>query len=351
MIDGFELIGEGGRWESRVIENSSGIGVELLGWSFPERQVRASPIDQFLRSPEAIAQDSAAEGRGFPRIGLLHADLDASGGHYAPITSRELRESGLDAWLLGHIHRPSLPEGRASTDRPTHGYLGSLVGLDPSELGPRGPWLIRVRADGEIVTEHLPIAPLRWERFDVQVDDEDDSEDLGDRLLAEMVRVGRSVESSGSAPKVLGLRPILKGATRHYDALRSGVREGRWNGLMRSSGQTLVFIDKVGDQLELAHDLDELALGDDPAALMAAQLCTLRGPSEARDALLREARSALGTLARDPRWLPLDQARDAQDPLADDGRLAELLIRSGTETLNALLEQRVGGDVAEVSGS
>jgi hypothetical protein len=282
---------------------------------------------------------------------LLHADLDASGGHYAPITSRELNESGLDAWLLGHIHQPSLPEGRADSGGTISGYLGSLVGLDPSELGPRGPWLIRVAADGAIVTEHLPISPVRWERFDVQVDEEEGADDLGDRLLAEIVRIGRSIETSGAAPKVLGLRPVLKGPTRHYDALCRGVQEGRWNGLMRSSGQMLVFIDKVIDRLELAHDLDELALGDDPAALMAAQLCTLRMPSDARDTLLCEARNALGGLARDPRWLPLEQVRDAQDPLADDAVLAALLTRSGTETLNALLAQREAKVVAGVSGS
>jgi DNA repair exonuclease SbcCD nuclease subunit len=354
MIEGFELIGEGGRWQSRVVVNANGVGVELLGWSFPERQVRASPIDQLLRSPDAVVRDANRDAQGqqvFPRIGLLHADLDASGGHYAPITSRELNESGLDAWLLGHIHQPSLPEGRADSGGTISGYLGSLVGLDPSELGPRGPWLIRVAADGAIVTEHLPISPVRWERFDVQVDEEEGADDLGDRLLAEIVRIGRSIETSGAAPKVLGLRPVLKGPTRHYDALCRGVQEGRWNGLMRSSGQMLVFIDKVIDRLELAHDLDELALGDDPAALMAAQLCTLRMPSDARDTLLCEARNALGGLARDPRWLPLEQVRDAQDPLADDAVLAALLTRSGTETLNALLAQREAKVVAGVSGS
>jgi len=156
MIEGFELLGEGGRWQARVIEKTgnktgnnarnnarnnagnnarnnakndahnkshdkygedpsrqdgaraagqvSGVAVELLGWSFPERQVRSSPVDRLLRNPIAPARP------GIVRIGLLHADLDTLSGHYAPITSRELGEVGLDAWLLGHIHKPSLPE-------------------------------------------------------------------------------------------------------------------------------------------------------------------------------------------------------------------------------------------------
>lgn len=342
MIEGFELLGEGGRWQSRVIEKTGGPAVELLGWSFPERQVRHSPIDLLLRNPIAPARS------GLARIGLLHADLDASAGHYAPITSRELSESGLDAWLLGHIHNPSLPESDAVGGGSARGYLGSLVGLDPSEVGPRGPWLVRVNARGEVATQHLPIAPLRWERLEIRVEENDGPEEVGDRLLAEMGRLGEALRDGGPAPKALGMRPVLIGPTRHYDELNRCIREGRWNGLMRYAGKTLVFVDKVLDRLDLAHDLEELALGDDPAALMAQKLLMLQAPSEARGALLDSAREALRALASEPRWLALDQERNAQDPLADDEALAAILNQSGTEALNALLEQR---DVARGSDS
>jgi exonuclease SbcD len=341
MIEGFELLGEGGQWQTRVIEKSGGKpgapAVELLGWSFPERQVRNSPVDLLLRNPMAPARS------GLARIGLLHADLDASAGHYAPITSRELNESGLDAWLLGHIHNPSLPVSRAGADGASpYGYLGSLVGLDPSEVGPRGPWLVRVNARGEVATTHLPIAPLRWERFEIRVEENDGPEEVGDRLLAEMVRVGEQVRAGGDGPKALGVRPLLVGPTRHYHELHRCIREGRWNGLMRYAGKTLVFVDKVFDRLDLAHDLEALALGDDPAALMAQKLLLLQAPSEARERLIESAREALKGLASEPRWMSLDQERNARDPLADDASVAAILNQAGTEMLNALLEQRAG---------
>lgn len=335
MIEGFELLGEGGRWQSRVVENATGLAVELLGWSFPERRVLSSPVDRLLRNPVAPARS------GLARIGLLHADLDASSGPYAPITSRELKAAGLDAWLLGHIHNPSLPEvSEASGGRAPFGYLGSLVGLDPSEVGPRGPWLLRVNGRGEISTKHLPIAPLRWERFEVRVDENDGPEEVGDLLLAEIRRMGETVRSDGHAPKALGIRPVLIGATRHYDELRGCIRDGTWNGLMRSAGKTLVFVDKVVDGLALARDLHELALGDDPAALMAQKLLLLKTPSEGRTALLDAAREALQGLASEPRWRALDTERNAEDPLAEDAAVAAILSQAGIETLNALLEQR-----------
>jgi DNA repair exonuclease SbcCD nuclease subunit len=336
MIEGFELLGAGGQWQSRLIEKAGGPAVEILGWSFPERKVRNSPIDSLLRNPVS------SERPGIARIGLLHGDLDASGGNYAPFTSREMAEAGLDAWLLGHIHRPSLKQGTDADGAGPRGYLGSLVGLDPGEMGPHGPWLVRVNSRGEVTTRQLVIAPLRWEQFELQVDEDEGPEDLADRLLAEIARVGHEIQAQGSAPKALGLRPCLVGRTRHYDDLRRYIDEGRWNGLLRSAGEkTLVFIDKVVDGLELAHDLSELARGDDPPALMARKLLILKRPGtdEERSALLETTRETLRSLVNEPRWAALGEGRDQQDPLSD-ASLAAILAKAGTDALSELLSQR-----------
>jgi hypothetical protein len=109
----------------------------------------------------------------------------------------------------------------------------------------------------------------------------------------------------------------------------------------------LVFVDKVHRGLTLAHDLEALALGDDPAALMAQKLLLLKTPSEGRSRLFEDARAELRGLADEPRWLALEQERNAQDPLAADTAVAGILCQAGTEILNALLEQRAdarGGD-------
>jgi exonuclease SbcD len=333
MIEGLELIGEGGRWQTRLVEKPGGAAVEILGWCFPERRVRNSPIAQLLRNPVAPSRP------GIPRIGLLHADLDASGGDYAPITSGELVEAGLDAWLLGHIHKPSLSDGKRSDGSGPHGYLGSLVGLDPGELGPHGPWLVSVTAGGDVVTRQLPLAPLRWERFDLLVGEDEGPEDVGDRLLGEAERFANEIHEKGSIPKALGLRPHLIGRTRCYDALRRHAHDGRWKGLTRWVGDTLIFIDKVIDDLELAHDLRELARGDDPPALLARKLLVLERSGEERKTLIEATRGALQSLASETRWSALDAARGAQDPLSDDA-LAALLTKSGRAALSELLSQR-----------
>jgi len=208
-----------------------------------------------------------------------------------------------------------------------------------------------VNSHAEIAAEQLVIAPLRWERFDVRVEEDEGPDDVGDRLLAEIVRFGREIQDQGSTPRVLGLRPRLVGVTRHHQALRRAIKQGVWNGSIRSAGATLVFIDKVLDDLELAHDLITLASGDDPPALMARKLLILQSPSEERSALLEATREALQDLANEPRWSVLDEERDNQNPLSDDQALADLLSKSAMAALNDLLSQRVRAEFAPGVGS
>jgi hypothetical protein len=321
-----------------VIRKNDRPVVEVIGWSFPERAVRDSPLAGLLRAPLPRAEP------GLPRLGLLHADLDASGGVYAPVSRRELDQADVGAWLLGHIHRPSL--GRSGGKTPC-GYLGSLVGLDPTETGPRGPWLIRVEASGQITARHLPIAPLRWERFEVTVDETDGPDDVGDRLLDRAEKLAREIREAGagSAPRALGIRARLAGRTRHYAAMRRQIEVGDWNAVRRVVGETTVFVDQVIDGLEPAVDLRQIASGDDPPALLARKLLALREGGEARGALIELARRRLRPLAEDSRWAPLAATRDAEDPLSDDV-LGRLLEQAGTAALDALLSQgeTVGGE-------
>jgi hypothetical protein len=333
LIEGFAILGEGGRWESRVIEKHGRPAVEIVGWSFPEREVRNSPLAELLRTPLPPAQPA------LPRLGMLHGDLDASGGPYAPFSRRELDAAGLDAWLLGHIHRPSLGGSTGADGAVPCGYLGSLVGLDPTETGCHGPWLIRVEGAGRIVPEHLPIAPLRWEHLEVVVEPDDGPENLGDRLLDQTERLAREIHEGGCRPRALGVRVRLVGPTRHYDAIRARIDAGQWDEIRRVVGETIVFVDRVIEGLELVVDLEEIATGDDPPALLARKLLALQRGGEERRELLDLARSQLRPLAEDARWGPLERVRNAEDPLSEDA-LGAVLERAGTAALHALLSQR-----------
>jgi DNA repair protein SbcD/Mre11 len=331
-IEGLELIGAGGSWESRVVEVAGRPAVEVVGWSFPKARVGTSPVDALNREP--LERENA----GIPRLGLLHGDLDASAGPYAPFSREELGEADVDAWLLGHIHKPSLGGGARTGSGKLYGYLGSLVGLNPSETGPHGPWLIRVDAAGNVVPEQLTIAPLRWEHIDLEVGESESPEDLGDRLLDEAKRVARELDEQGHNPRALGLRVRLVGSTCHFDALRKYIDHNDWQDHVGQELDTVVFVDKVTHALELARDLEQLAKGDDPPALLARKLQVLTRGGEDRDALLAKAREQLRSVADESCWRRLERLRDADDPLSDE-RLGAALLQSGTIALNALLNQ------------
>ena len=206
LIDGFTLLGAGGQWEANVILKNQSPVAQVIGWSFGERFVRQSPVAQLLAQPLETPSPLV------PRIGLLHADLDASGGHYAPIRQTELDDIGYDAWLLGHIHKPSLERLSSSTDSRPSGYLGSLVGLDPLETGPHGPWLLRISNGGDLHLEQVALAPLRWEHLLVSIDGLEHVEDVPDRLL------GRSGEICPRAWRGWHPTPCARSArTAHRD--------------------------------------------------------------------------------------------------------------------------------------
>lgn len=344
MIEGFRLLGEGGRWEAHAIAPDGEPVAEIVGWSFPERVVRHSPVAELLGAPLPPAAPGVA------RLGLLHADLDARDGTYAPVAASELARARLDAWLLGHIHAPSLAPGPEGVPR---GYLGSLVGLDPTEVGRHGPWRIRILPGRRVETEPLGGAPLRWERLDLEPPEEAGPEDVGDLVLEAAARKAREIAAAEAAPRALGVRVRLVGRTRHHAALRGWVEEeSAWRGrLVREVAGTVVFVEKVESALALAVDLEELARGDDPPALLARKLLVLEREGEERRALLAAAREALRPAATSATFAPVTalgpqaasrhERRPEDDPLRDEA-LADFLRASGTAALDALLAQRGG---------
>ncbi len=332
-IDGFTLVGEGGRWESVLIESEGKPRVELVGWSFSEAKVRFSPVAKLLESP------LPANDHGVVRLGLLHADLDASGGTYAPVKRQELADAGLDAWLLGHIHKPSFALGNITGVPGPAGYLGSLSGLDPSEVGVHGPWIVDIAQDGRITTRQVPLAPLRWSLIDLNVLPTDELEDIGDKLLDAAEALALDLQKDDLPPKVAGVRIRLIGATSHYQAIESWLRRRTWAEAQRSAGDTVVFINKVINNLTLALDLEELARGDDPPALLAQKLLALKAGGDEAELILEAARGELRGLKEEMQWAPLADSRNFQDPL-EDASLTAYLVDTGTMALDRLLAQR-----------
>lgn len=333
LVDGFTLLGADGQWEAREITKNGRPIAEVVGWSFGEKFVRQSPVAELLAQPLDPVSPSV------PRIGLLHADLNASGGNYAPIRQSELDNTGYDAWFLGHIHKPSLQSSNGAADVSRTGYLGSLVGLDPTETGRHGPWLIELPRDREVHCRHLPLSPLRWEHLSVSVEGLEHVEDVPDRILSEAEKFVHRLSDEDETPRALGLRIQLTGANKNYEEIRRQISGEKWNSLLRRVDDTGVFVNLITDAMDLYVDLVEVAAGDDPAALMARRVLTLQRDDQQSRELLEAVRSHLSETAEDDLWSPLKDHRSASDPLSD-AALRELLLQAGRAALSSMLSEK-----------
>ena len=323
-VPGFRLLGRGGAWEVRDIAGRDGRRVQVLGWSFPERRVSTSP----LVAHELPALDSGSA----PVVGLLHCDRDAAGSPYAPVRSAELADAPVAAWLLGHVHRPD----RLAPPRPI-GYLGSLTGLDPGEPGPRGPWRLEF-AGPELGLDHLPLAPLRWEEVEVALDGLGSAEDVHTFAVSALDALHERLATERFRPRAVGCRLRFTGRTAHRREAARSLAASDPLRVLQARDDILYFVHDWRFEASPALDLDELARGADPPALLARKVLLLRGPAEDTDrqALLAGARRRLESLAGRRNF-----AAHGLAPPTDEAA-AELLERAALGALAELLDQRGG---------
>lgn len=311
-LEHLTLLGAGGRWEIARIND-----IELIGWSFPQAEVRHSPLADFPNHRlERV------------RIGLLHCDRDQSGSRHAPVSSTDLAAAQVSAWLLGHIHQPDDLGG----ERPI-GYLGSVSALRASETGHRGPWLIRTD-QGRVQAEQLLLAPLRYEAHTLDLTGLKRADGLGARILEcarkSLLRLSRGVH----LPDALGLRLTLSGRSRIASDLHKATEELISDGRPWTEQGVHCFIDKIELALEPEIELDRLAEQNDPCGLLARRILALRsGQGDEHERLINLARDRLDRVLEAREFNGLGRSLSNVD-------LARYLERAALISLAALIEQR-----------
>ena len=324
-VPGVRLLGRGGCWEAEEVEGRDGRRASVLGWSFPEPRVRTSPLAAFAL-PDLTGQSGSV-----PVIGLLHCDRDAPGSPYAPVRSAELANAPVDAWLLGHIHAPDA----LRPPRPM-GYLGSLTGLDPGEPGARGPWLLEWDESGPAI-EHVPLAPLRWEEVEVEVPDGglDEAEDVHGLVTAALDALLERLAAARHRPRAVGCRLRFTGRSRQGKAIEDTLAASDPQRLVHWRGDIACFVHDWRMAVLPAIDLDSLARGADPPALLARRILALRGADDGeRRALIDGARRRLESGPHVRRFTAL-----RPEPPPDEA-IAALLERAALRALAGLLGQR-----------
>lgn len=308
VLPGFEILGRDG-WERIDLAHAGAIVCRLHGWSFPGPHHPENPL---------IGLDEASLLPTVFNLGVLHCDRDASERRYAPLRSRDLEGGAagrMDAWFLGHVHRPD-HEGLTGP-RPC-GYLGSVVGLDPGEPGRHGPWLVELHPGRPLEPRQVALGPIRYETVDLDLEglaaDQADelADELRDRVQALEAELARRLADELGRVDACGLRLRLRGrvaapaATREV-ALRL-LAEG--DAFQRRIGGCLFFGEKIVTALEPRIELEELARGRGPSAGLARHVLALDRGDATLDG---ETRARLEDLLGRSTWNDLPVLPDLPD--------------------------------------
>jgi predicted phosphodiesterase len=203
----FRLLGEGGAWERMVVHDTEGMpALAIDGWSFPSQHVRENPVAGY---PFSRPGD-------LPVLGMIHGDLGVSGSVYAPLSSETLVGAPVDAWLLGHVHVPSL-----TGDAPWVLYPGSPQAMDPGETGLHGPWLVDVTGGRMGKPRQVLGSSVWYDRLELDVSGWTDPERDLRQALATFV--GAIQERCGGVPEMVSMRPVLTGRTPLHHEVRERI--------------------------------------------------------------------------------------------------------------------------------
>jgi len=150
--------------------------VTVHGVSYEKPVVKENLVRLFRRQP---GTDIA--------IGLVHANVSGVSGHddYAPCTIKDLRSAGMDVWCMGHVHL-----GTVLQEDPLILYAGTSQGAHINESGPRGCYLVTIRGQRDAFADFIPLAPVRWERVEIDVtglSQEDELLDTAEGVCATLV--------------------------------------------------------------------------------------------------------------------------------------------------------------------
>ncbi len=316
-LPGFDLLGEGGQWEETVLTGADGSEEVLHGWSFPRPAVTTSPL-----AGHRFERDRRLQ------LGLLHCDRDQHGSHHGPVTSGELDDAGLDAWLLGHIHKPD-----ALTPEKPSGYLGSVTALRRTETGPRGPWLYRLASTGIEAVEQWTLAPLRWEPLEVDLTGLQEAGEVTTRLMRAVREKAEAIVAAGRAPDALGLDVCFAGRTDLRRDAEAALTDEQLDDIPAAGLRC--FVGRLRFETLPESDPERLAREKSPAGLLARQLLILDDPDhDDHRALVDRARRHLSAVAEDRAWQPLHRGEP------NDAEVIAWLRRSLSISLDALQAQR-----------
>jgi exonuclease SbcD len=321
-----QLIGAGGNWEVIPFRKGNEV-LQIAGWSFPSRYFRNDP----LNSAGSLVID-----RNHPCIGLLHGEVSPDASDYAPINMANLLIPGIQAWILGHIHKPDT----VRKSDPLVLYPGSPLAFSPKEKGMHGPLAITL-TDERIVDIRVAFrSPIRFDSCMVEITDKESKEELLEAIVSGVRRYAREIADETEGVDSLVLDLVLTGSYRNIGKINEWVGQISGNQIDQTEqGKNLIIRELTTELFPLIGKLEELAEEKSVAGFLASVILTIQKEEQSPlvDGLLAEWSGFRDRMKQSVVYSPLFSEAQMAHPGDDYGR--QLILREARRLLGMLVEQ------------
>lgn len=275
------LLGANGTWEMDTF-SKNGKNIQFIGWSFPKKYVSEDPLLSFKISE--IDPNLTT-------IGILHGDVGVDNSNYAPIDINNFMSHSVQAWILGHIHKPEI----LNKSEPIVYYPGSPHALSAKEQGIHGPILLTINSQTDIEIKQIPLSPVRYETLSVDITDKTDEASVRETVTSKLYEDAQSKKIElenvlfiiydliliGEHSKIKDLETWVNPIIADYDQEIEGVA-------------TQISVRKIElDVQPKVENMEELAKESSPAGVLAKTIIALQQgkTTEFADNLLQEWKS------------------------------------------------------------
>ncbi|WP_082234723.1 metallophosphoesterase family protein [Halobacillus massiliensis] len=206
----------------------------IYGFSYVEKSVKENKTSQYQKT-----------GTPYYHIGTLHGSVEGADEHeaYAPFKIRELQNTFMDYWALGHIHKRQI-----LAKDPYIVYSGNIQGRSTKELGEKGCYLVENDGTG-FDLKFLKLHSFIYDSAVIECSSLDHPEELEGFLMKAKERV--------TAPAIITV--VLKAELGKLNKWRSEIDQ--WTDVLNEEEDfegPWVWIDKVVVEDKVTWDEKEL---------------------------------------------------------------------------------------------
>ena len=321
------LLGANGRWEAKTF-SKNGQKIQFAGWSFPAGSVAGSPLSGF---------ETAKINKHVFTIGIMHGDADMAESNYAPVALDDLVKTNIQAWVLGHVHKPQI----LHQNKPLIFYPGSPQALSAKETGPHGVMQLTVKNDWQKNTTHIPLSPVRYEQIELDVSHVSNRDDLRKTISGGIMDHSAGLDPGPGQQGYLVFDIGLTGEHADPVKIRAWSEDEMEDFARETAGGTQLLVRKTSSNVRPAvKDLAAWAKDPSPVGKLAETILTIeKGESNSFiEEMVAEWIIKAKELQRAGVYGPLHASERLETPTEENAR--QYILKESKQLLGTLLAEK-----------